>query len=102
MSSSESAAKELNDKFEAVRAENQRLEKENGRLMQLLEREQNLKAKYEIDQSYLKSLRYTVKIIIWPKVYLSYFKLTLFVSITNQGNIWKSLDFRVFIYIFLT
>lgn len=53
-------AKELNDKFESVRTENRRLEKENGRFMQILEREQNLKAKNEIDQSYLKSLRYTV------------------------------------------
>lgn len=38
--------------------------KENGKLVQLLERDQNLKSKNEIDQSYLKSLRYTVYIIL--------------------------------------
>lgn len=50
--------------------------------MQLLENEQNLKTKNEIDQAYLKSLRYTVKSTINKKT-----PYTIIYNIINLLNL---------------
>jgi hypothetical protein len=61
LNSADIELKELSKKLSDMQSDYKKLEKDYGNTVQELEREKNLKTKTEIENNYIKSLRYTVK-----------------------------------------
>jgi hypothetical protein len=67
LSQTDMEIKELSKKFSDMQNDYKKLEKDHGNTIQELERERNLKTKTEIENNYIKSLRYTVRFLYLKK-----------------------------------
>lgn len=51
---------DLRQKFEELKLDHKKVEKEYGEVVQTFDKEENIKTKYEIDYQYMNALKYTV------------------------------------------